>query len=209
VRVLIIGKTRMQHAWCVGGLELSHNRSLRLLQVNGHHQPIDTQFDVGDIWELDYRDAVHLEPPHLEGVLVDKRGYVKSVKALREGLLRHVTPWRGNPSALFNGLLRCTNNGRGFISERTGVPDCSTGFWLPDRSLRLLNDNGKRVYGYAEPNREFGIRTLTYVGAGDPDADIPAGGLVRVSLASWWKPDEAAPDFERRCYLQLSGWFPT
>ena len=34
---------------------------------------------------------------------------------------------------------------------------------------------------------------------------IPAGTLIRISLARWWKPDDV--DIEHRCYLQLSGWY--
>jgi hypothetical protein len=40
-----------------------------------------------------------------------------------------------------------------------------------------------------------------------PVARIEAGQLVRVSLAGWWRPREADPGFEERCYAQLSGWF--
>ncbi len=48
--------------------------------------------------------------------------------------------------------------------------------------------------------------TLAFVGFQEPIAVIPAGALVRVSLAHWWRPDgdETA---ELRCYVQLSGWF--
>jgi ATP-dependent DNA helicase RecQ len=35
---------------------------------------------------------------------------------------------------------------------------------------------------------------------------IPAGTLLRVSLAHWWRPAEK-PEEEERCYVQLSGWF--
>ena len=47
---------------------------------------------------------------------------------------------------------------------------------------------------------------MPYVGFADPIERIPKGALVRVSLARWWRPDDA-PDMEERCYLQLSGWF--
>ena len=35
---------------------------------------------------------------------------------------------------------------------------------------------------------------------------IPAGTLVRVSLAHWWRPEDDHTG-ELRCYVQLSGWF--
>ena len=42
--------------------------------------------------------------------------------------------------------------------------------------------------------------------SGQPLKNIPAGSLLRVSLARWWKhPNEEAAALS--CHLQLSGWF--
>ncbi|MFH1320564.1 MAG: hypothetical protein ABII90_07920 [Bacteroidota bacterium] len=46
-------------------------------------------------------------------------------------------------------------------------------------------------------------RNISYVGFQNPVDKIPAGTLVRISLARWWSPNED----EERCYLQLSGWY--
>lgn len=47
-------------------------------------------------------------------------------------------------------------------------------------------------------------RNIKFVGFQNPLDIIPAGTLIRVFLARWW----ASPnDNERRCYLQLSGWY--
>jgi epoxyqueuosine reductase len=40
-----------------------------------------------------------------------------------------------------------------------------------------------------------------------PPPTIPAGTLVRVSLARWWRPDANDTSFPERCFVQLSGWF--
>jgi ATP-dependent DNA helicase RecQ len=45
-----------------------------------------------------------------------------------------------------------------------------------------------------------------FVGFQEPVEVIPAGTLLRVSLAHWWRPREDA-DVEPRCYVQLSGWY--
>ena len=50
-------------------------------------------------------------------------------------------------------------------------------------------------------------RHMSYVGTQAPIEVIEKGRLVRVSLACWWKPQDADPDFEERCYAQLSGWY--
>lgn len=91
---------------------------------------------------------------------------------------------------------------RWYTSERTGVPDRSTGFWIPDRELRLRG--GGKHYNYVKGALQRG---LSHVGEAAATRRIPAGTLVRVSLARWWKPEDADPDFEERCYQQLSGWY--
>ncbi|HEY4386150.1 MAG TPA: hypothetical protein VGN34_16965 [Ktedonobacteraceae bacterium] len=45
---------------------------------------------------------------------------------------------------------------------------------------------------------------IAYVGGADVVPEIPADALIRVSLARWWKLYEKE---ERKCYLQLSGWY--
>ena len=48
--------------------------------------------------------------------------------------------------------------------------------------------------------------TLTFVGFQEPIEIIPAGMLLRVSLAHRWRPKDQ-PDAEERHYAQISGWF--
>ena len=76
-------------------------------------------------------------------------------------------------------------------------------FWAPDQPLRL-DCEGKRLR-YRYPTSDGG-RTLTFVGFQEPLPEIPAGTLLRVSLAHWWRPKER-PEEELRCFVQLSGWF--
>src|SRR5207247_3577705 len=76
MRVLIVAKTHVHGRACVGGLALEDNSGLRLLESNGAHQPADTDYEVGQIWDLDCRPSAHLTPPHVEDVLVVKRHIV-------------------------------------------------------------------------------------------------------------------------------------
>ena len=79
----------------------------------------------------------------------------------------------------------------------------STTFWRPDQPL-IRDTAGKRVrYRYST---ESGGCTFTFVGFQEPLQVIPAGTLLRVSLAHWWHPEDT-PDAEECCYAQLSGWF--
>ncbi len=81
------------------------------------------------------------------------------------------------------------------------------------------SDNGVRLhycYGAGESWRKYwrssqrgcegGERRFAFVGFQEPLAEIPAGAVVRISLAHWWRPRDH-PEEEERCYLQLSGWF--
>jgi hypothetical protein len=98
--------------------------------------------------------------------------------------------------------LGWTGNGNGYISEGKGVPDHSTGFWIPDQDL--IFENGH--YSYLIKLGGIKLkRSLKYVGFENPIAVIPSGTKVRVSLAKWWHPEDIV--IEDRCYLQLSGWY--
>ncbi|RME45475.1 MAG: DNA helicase RecQ [Chloroflexi bacterium] len=76
-------------------------------------------------------------------------------------------------------------------------------FWVPDRPLQRLT-GGKRIR-YAYPGDQEKC-SLVFVGFQEPLDVIPAGTLLRVSLAHWWQPEDK-PEVEPRCYVQLSGWF--
>ena len=94
-------------------------------------------------------------------------------------------PKIGHPRELYEGLLQTSGSGALYIAERSGVPPYSTTFWRPDAEL-IRDTDGRRVrYRYPTAN---GGCTLTYVGFEEPLKTIPAGTLVRVSLAQWWKP---------------------
>lgn len=206
MRVAIVGKTHMGNAICVGGLATTSEhsvRSVRLLKPGGLNQPPETPYEIGEVWDLDYCDSPDIVPPHIEDVIVRERARVGRIRDLRSWLMKVVQPWEGWPDKLYDGLVHATSSGSGYVSRRTGVPMMSTGFWTPDRALTRSTENDRTRYRYPS---EVGVRCLTYVGVAESIERIPSRTLLRVSLARWWRPDDA-PDMEERCYLQLSGWF--
>ncbi len=207
MKVLIVAKTRMQGVACVGGLALDTSRGLRLMKSNGGPQPRDTDYEVGQIWEMQYEPSPDIKPPHVEDVCVKERELVGCEPNLKEFLRKRVQPWQGPPSRIFDCLVRPTYEGHGYVNEIMGIPDCSTGFWLPDRPLHLHIDNNKAYYRYPLPKGTRGVQIIRYVGYAPTVEVIPAGTLVRLSLARWWKPQGASTEVEWRCYLQLSGWY--
>jgi hypothetical protein len=74
---------------------------------------------------------------------------------------------------------------------------------IPAYDLHLDHDDRNKAGYYPQHDH----RHLSYVGVQDAVDVITAGQLVRVSLARWWRPENADPDFEERCYAQLSGWY--
>ncbi len=204
MNVLIVAKTRMGGRYCcVGGFDLESIQCVRLLQSNGYNQPVETPFEVGQIWDLEYARRNDVVPPHVEDVLVSRGRRVGQESNMLEYLLQNIEPWRGGPEALFEGLLCATASGSGYVCEEGGISDRSVGFWVSDVRLGRADYGEKVRYQYPGASD---IRYLTYTGVADPINLLEAGSLIRVSLARWWKPEEQESQ-EERCYLQLSGWY--
>lgn len=199
--VVIVGKTHMGAAACIGAMSLDDGTSLRLLTADGLNHPNNTPYEVGGIWDIDITALKQPRPPHVEDVLVTRQRYVGVHPKLRQTILQFEKPWNGGPQTVFEALVRATGNGSGYVSDFAGVPNRSTGYWFPDRPLSREPEQRRYLYPSAS-----GIRRITYVGYAPMTDAIPLGTLIRVSLARWWKP-ENADDLEERCYLQLSGWY--
>lgn len=200
--VIIVSKTHMSNAACVGGV-LANGKFVRLLDSDGHNQDSDTDIEVGEVYTISFSERADKTPPHIEDILVHSMTYKFTFESI-DKMVEYLTSklkvkiWKGSSDVLFDGNLQWTSGGSGYISESGGIPNNSVGFWIPDKDLKR-NDFNERVR-YSYPLR---WRNISYVGFQNPIDIIPAGTLVRVSLARWWSPN----DDEERCYLQLSGWY--
>ncbi len=203
--VIIVSKTHMTTAACVGGI-LADGRLVRLLTEHGSNQDIDTDLKVGDVYTIEFLERDNKKPPHIEDILVTKLDFkftfssiANMIKYLKEKL--NVKIWKGKPDILFDGKLLWTDGGSGYISENGEIPDNSVGFWISDKNLKKRIAFEKVRYNYPIEN---GWRSLPFVGFEEPVEIIPAGTLIRVSLARWWDTNGKTED---RCSLQLSGWY--
>ena len=203
-QIIIVSKTHMTNAACIGALA-TNGRFIRLLNEGGYNQPIDTQFEVRQVWEIEFEDRVVIKAPHIEDVIVKSKklkGTLKDDITMLQIVQRFNAPiWRGSPDVLFDGLLQWTDSGSGYISENGGIPKNSVGFWIPDRDLTKKIFYDKVRYSYPKTTN---WRSFPYVGFEKAVEIIPAGTLVRVSLARWWNTNGTTED---RCSLQLSGWY--
>jgi ATP-dependent DNA helicase RecQ len=203
VRVLIVAKTRQGSGACVGGIT-REGQSVRLIPFNAELiERANMEYAVGDVWEMDAAPADTI-PPHTENLIVRSKRKVMRLEDPIAFIEGSMPPQSGPINLLYDGLVQVTSTGALYIAARTGIPPYSTTFWRPDRPLTRVDGVGKRVR-YCYP-ADDGARTLVFVGFQEPMAVIPAGALVRVSLAHWWRPADE-PEAELRCYAQLSGWF--
>ena len=203
MKVLIVAKTRMGGGACIGAIT-ENGESVRLIPFNEDpHDGANREYEVGDVWKIFSKPATSLIPPHNENIVVYEKQHLLTTRELEGAIELLMPPKIGGPTALYEGLLQLTGGGALYISDQSGLPPYSTTFWRPDQPL-IRDTEGKRVrYRYPTEN---GGGTLTFVGFQEPLEVIPAGTLVRISLAHRWKPEDT-PDAEERCYAQLSGWF--
>lgn len=225
MRVMILSRTRMGSQRCIGGIEVGADgsgvRSVRLLNpanasaagcVDGDAKgswPETAPYRIGEVWTLTTRPASRTEPPHVEDILVDggTRTHTGTPEQVRAWLRRYgptIQPafwWEGNLDTTFDGALQSSKrvNGTGYVS-RDDIPAMSTGFWTPD--LDLTWDGDKYAYE-SEPAARIG--RITYKGEPDPMPVIPAGTLIRLSLARWHQFEDS--HYPEACWLQLSGWY--
>lgn len=204
MKVLIVAKTRMGSGSCIGAIS-EEGKSLRLVAADAAVNPrFNHEYNVGDVWKLiRFVPDPAVEPPHMENVIVIEKRRLGHAAKMIESIERLMPPLDGGMDILYDGLIRNTDSGALYITRSVGVPGYSTTFWRPDQPL-VLDDSAVRIR-YRYPTSDGG-RTLTFVGYMEPIEEIPAGTLLRVSLAHWWSP-EGRPSAESRCYVQLSGWF--
>lgn len=201
MRVLIVAKTHMSRAFCIGAYDMDNHKNIRLLTFEGDNQPQNTSFKIGQIWNIDYVQRSNIIRPHIEDVLIQKCIFIENIIDINDYLRRTVPIWMGAPSNIFNGKVNFPIGASGFIEQKDSDLNQSVGFWIPDKSLDLTILEDKKHYLY------FGeqVYSFPFVGAMDKVETIPSGTLLRVSLARWWSPD--VNKFPKRCYCQLSGWY--
>lgn len=203
MEVLIVSKTNMRKAVCVGAVT-QNGQYLRLLDNFADNQPLNTPFNIGQIWDIKFQNRIDIIAPHIEDVLVTSQKYIKQVNISNiYSILQklNIQIWHGNPTNLFNNCLHWhTWQGdthqvlKGYINQEC-IPQNSVGFWLPDKDLYLKDGR----YKYYNDNKIFSIK---YVGVAEAIEKISRNTLCRVSLARWWDINGQTED---RCYLQLSG----
>jgi hypothetical protein len=202
---VIISKTRMSGVKvCVGGFDTDSGRNVRLLTSFGSNQNKDTPFQIGQIWNLVYKQRPNCHSPHIEDILIISWQYVGNQNNLKDFIRSNCSIIRGSLSKTFENKLVFTIAGSAFIAHSSGIPNGSVCFWRPDSNL-IRNDYGNKTrYDYIKGSHR---RHITFVGFQGPVSIIRQDSIVRLSLARWWCPKDSSPEEEEKCFLQLSGYF--
>jgi ATP-dependent DNA helicase RecQ len=205
MEVLIVSKTHMSQSSCVGGLVLNTNRYVRLLNPGNYNQPIDTGFNVGEIYEINFTNRQDLHAPHIEDVIISSKTFLRRIENMSAFLNNlNLIDWSGPIDNVFDGKLRFTSSGTGYIPVEGPLPSKSVGFWIADKDLIRVCFENKVRFRY--PNGT-NYRNISYVGYQDTIVTIPAGTILRLSLSRMFPPQNSEINIPRGYYLQLSGWY--
>lgn len=199
--VLVVSRTQMANGVCVGAIDENTGELVRLHSDTGANLPIDAPYQIGERWNVNLRTSWHFRPiPHIEDKDTVFLSLINNVgmDGVKQYVKTHDLGNRlvvGDINVTFEGCLHLGGT-KNYIN-RSKIPGFSTQFWITDKELIHCVCFDKHYYMYD------GCR-IKFVGFQDCIERIPAGTLIRLSLANWWNGDG---DGEDRCYLQLSGWY--
>ncbi len=199
--VLIVSRTQMANGICVGAIEENTRELVRLHSDKGANLPADAPYQIGDRWNVSLQTSWRVRPrPHVEDKDTTFISFINNVgiNGIKQYINTHNLGNRliyGDVNGTFEGCLRFEGT-KNYIN-RDRIPAFSTQFWITDRDLIHRVAFNKHYYMY-------GIHRIKFVGFQDCVNIIPAGTIIRLSLANWWNGDGSG---EERCYLQLSGWY--
>lgn len=199
--ILIVSKTQMRNGVCVGGIDERTCELVRLHNERGGNLSFDAPYEIGDRWEMNVERAWNARPaPHVEDKQSSPIRKINNVgiRGIIDFVRSHNLGTRLTIGSIQNVFEGCVNfqGSKNYVNHQR-VPSFSTQFWIADQDLVHVISFDRHYYIYN------GIR-LKFVGYQDHIDRIPAGTIIRLSLANPWNGDGSG---EERCYLQLSGWY--
>ena len=197
--VLIVSKTRMKQGVCIGGINEKTCELIRLHDENGANLKYDAPYNIGERWEMRVVRAWNSRPePHVEDMQIVPIMRIENIGV--QGIINFIKTHdlgnrliKGSLNDTFQGCLHLDGT-KNYI-DSNNIPSFSTQFWIADKDLVYAMCYDKHYY--------YNNIRLKFVGCQDVVKSIPAGTIIRLSLANWW--DDGSGDV--KCYLQLSGWY--
>lgn len=206
--LVIVSRTKMSAGHvCIGAFDVENKKNVRLLTSSGSQQPEEVPLDIGKVVTATYiSTSPGIKAPHTEDVRLQSFSDHANAQEILKKFGEICPVIVGSIEDTFSGTLSRDGSNSYSVREEN-VPNHSVCFWRTDD--RLVLDQGyqqrfgKIKYSYGNGFARVGI---PFVGFQDAINVIPTGTVARLSLARWWRPDNADyPD--KRCQLQLSGWF--
>ena len=197
-KIVVVSRTRMRNGVCCGAINISTGEFVRMHNANGGNLPSNAPYQIGEVYDASYCRAWNARPkPHVEDKEIRSARKIgeMSTDELVDFIDRRVHVYSGRIDTIFEGSL--DHSAYSPFVGPNNVPNESVCFWRTDAPIQKYVFMGKIKYRYKSNN-------ISYVGFQDPIDVIPAGTLLRMSLANWWAKDQYT---EKRCYLQLSGWY--
>src|ERR1700761_6503866 len=107
MEVLILSKTHFgSNNVCVGGVVLKSKQYVRLLKPDGRYPYADTKFEIGQVWDIDFKVSDKIVEPHNEDVLIRSQTYTRVIPNLAQYILDSDLPiWRGPVTRIFDSKL--------------------------------------------------------------------------------------------------------
>jgi len=208
MKAVIVAKTRMGCNFCIGAVDTTSHKLLRLIPRKDpeFHSWSKFKANVGSIVNFTGTPSPRFEAPHVEDFLVNKYNRIGTMPNLPSWIRKNCTVWTGDLSQLFDGKMKFTSKGKGHIDRGAPLPSSSVGFWeIPSPMMKILVEDKIRFNMYSQSGQL--LIDVPFVGA---DAitlpqQLDTGTLVRVSLSRWLP--SRTPAFDDACWLQLSGYY--
>ena len=230
MRVIILAKTKMRRGLCIGAANYDTGEPIRLLPKNESFWPIETPLCVGGVYEMLVVKKQKNRPPHTEDYEVEALGVeLGNEHDLEKWIADNCYISEGLRGSIFDNQLHFTGNGKGYLPNkdvsnlnhsvcfvRLQFPLDWYGQLSPPEKKKIFYRTGKQDNSLfdslhiiiPEGNEYLDVK---YVGMELP-VKLPAGTILRFSLARWWEPPGGYSSRElagmgELCWLQLSGWY--
>lgn len=203
---VIISKTKMENNFCMSAIDLNSLKNLRLMVQGLNYFPPSGNLEIGTILKVKYEHKRKINIPHTEDVIVEDYQTSGKIENLRDFIIqKKLITWQGDINNVFDGLLKWSKNGSGYIPESGPFPSVSVGFWLPHNPLVKFKNFKGVYYRILNHKRYYVNKKIKYVGVEFPIEEL-TGQIIRLSLSRLF-PKEPNEYIFRGYYLQLSGWF--
>jgi hypothetical protein len=80
MEVLITSKTHKGKNACVGGLVVNSGRYVRLLNEGNWDPFAENEYNIGDIWNIQFTHREDVEPPHVEDVIIHAKTFLSKIE---------------------------------------------------------------------------------------------------------------------------------